>query len=339
MEGMSLFSPLVPIDDDTRVAQVRRAAVAAARSQGLEEHACEETAIIATEVATNLLKYATGGAIQISGLSAEGRPGVEILAIDRGPGLGNFQAHMEDGVSTGGSMGTGLGAIKRLADVFDAYSQPGRGTILLARKFPRHAAGERKERWVFGSVRAAYPGEAMCGDNWCLRAGSYGPCILVADGLGHGILAADASSAAVAAFQKSSANSAAGMVEDVHLSLRATRGAAVAVTCIDDRRRTVSYAGLGNIHGVLLGGVRAQVMVSHNGTAGLEARRFQEFNYALPADATLVMHSDGLVTNWSADTYPGLLRRHPAIIAGILYRDASRGRDDICVVVGRRIQE
>jgi hypothetical protein len=129
-------------------------------------------------------------------------------------------------------------------------------------------------------------------------------------------------------------------LENVHLALRSTRSAAaVAVSHIDHKTRQVRYAGLGNIAGVVLGGARPQFMVSHNGTAGLEARRFQEFDYPLPPDSVVVMHSNGLTTSWSIDACPGLLRRHPSVIAGVLYRDASRGHDDVCVVAGRYIQE
>ncbi len=60
-----------------------------------------------------------------------------------------------------------------------------------------------------------------------------------------------------------------------------------------------------------------------------------EFGYAFPADALLVMHSDGLGSRWTLEAYPGLVRRHPALIAGILYRDFKRGRDDVSVVVAR----
>jgi hypothetical protein len=186
---------------------------------------------------------------------------------------------------------------------------------------------------------APHPGELTCGDNWSIRRNRLATSLLVADGLGHGVLAADASSAAVKAFHAGNENSAGRTLENVHLALRATRGAAVAVAHIDHETRVARYAGVGNIVGVLLGGARPQFMVSHNGTAGLEARRFQEFDYRVPTDGVVVIHSDGINTSWSTDGYPGLLRRHPSVIAGILYRDASRGHDDACVVVGRYIQE
>jgi anti-sigma regulatory factor (Ser/Thr protein kinase) len=333
-----LISTLVPVDDATRVAEARRLAVASAQSEGLGKQASEEVAIISTEIATNLLKHAHSGEVHIRTLSSTGEPGVEILSIDRGPGMINLTACVADGFSTAGTLGTGLGAISRLADVFDAYSQPGRGTIMVARKFLQTHNG-RDENWVFGAVKAPNAGEEVCGDNCCVRRNGSHTYIIVADGLGHGVFAADASTAAVKAFQTGLAESAANILENVHLALRSTRGAAVAVGQIEHRSRHVRYAGLGNIAGVLLGGVRPQFMVSHNGTAGLEARRFQEFDYPLPADAAIVMHSDGLTTSWSLDPYPGLLRRHPAVIAGILYRDATRGRDDCCVLVGRYMRE
>jgi anti-sigma regulatory factor (Ser/Thr protein kinase) len=332
-------SALISVEDSTRVAEARRIAATFAQSEGLAEQATEETAIIATEIATNLLKHARSGEVHLSCLSAMGDPGVEILSIDRGPGMGNLQACAADGFSTTGTSGTGLGAIFRLADVFDAFSQPRRGTVLVARKFLHHGRGPRPENWTFGAVRAPYPGESACGDNWSIRRDGQSTILIVADGLGHGVLAGDASTAAVAAFQKgSSPESATAILENVHLALRSTRGAAVSVAYIEQHSR-VHYAGLGNVAGVLLGGARAQFMVSHNGTAGLEARRFQEFDYPLPPEGAIVMHSDGLTTSWSMDAYPGLIRRHPALIAGVLYRDASRGRDDVCVLVGRYIRE
>jgi serine/threonine protein phosphatase PrpC len=59
----------------------------------------------------------------------------------------------------------------------------------------------------------------------------------------------------------------------------------------------------------------------------------QSATYEWPAHGMLIMHSDGLTGHWTLDTYPGLLVRHPAVVAGVLARDALRGRDDATVVV------
>ena len=86
-------------------------------------------------------------------------------------------------------------------------------------------------------------------------------------------------------------------------------------------RPACSYAGIGNIAGVLAGGERSRGLVSHNGTVGVQIRQGPAFDYAWPPRGLLVMHSDGLTSRWSLDTYPGLRARHPAVIAGVLYRD------------------
>ena len=95
------------------------------------------------------------------------------------------------------------------------------------------------------------------------------------------------------------------------------------------------YAGLGNIAGAIVGDAPVRHMVSHNGTAGHEARKFEEFTYPWPEGALVVVHSDGLATHWDLGRYPGLMQREPSLVAGVLYRDFSRRRDDVTVVVVR----
>ena len=126
------------------------------------------------------------------------------------------------------------------------------------------------------------------------------------------------------------------MIEAAHTALRHTRGAAVAVAEVDISHQMVRFAGVGNIAGVILSSRGSRNMVSHNGTVGHRVRKIQEFTYPWPEGALLVIHSDGLATRWSFDRYPGLTSRHPSLIAGVLYRDYSRRRDDVTVVVARR---
>lgn len=74
-------------------------------------------------------------------------------------------------------------------------------------------------------------------------------------------------------------------------------------------------------------------MISHNGTVGHTMRKVQEFVYPWVAGSLLVMHSDGLGTQWRIDDRAGLRDEHPQLIAGVLYRDFKRGRDDATIVV------
>lgn len=314
--------------EKTQAAEARRLARELARSLHFPETQAEQVAIVLTEAGNNLALHAHGGEILLSDGETSDGPYIDMLAVDRGPGM-HPERCLEDGYSTAGTSGTGLGAIKRLAQAFDVFSSPS-GTVIFAR-FQRDRV--RSDHPVVGSVRVPMPGETACGDAWYVRYEPPITAVLVADGLGHGPFAADASHEAVAVFRTAPWYGAASMVENIHAALRGTRGAAVAVAALDTNSRRVRYSGLGNIAGAVLGNGRNQNMVSHNGTAGHRASKISEFEYEWPQGGALVMHSDGISTSWNLDKYPGLLRYHPAVIAGVMYRDYSRGRDDATAVV------
>ena len=63
--------------------------------------------------------------------------------------------------------------------------------------------------------------------------------------------------------------------------------------------------------------------------------RARQYEYPFEPDWLLILHSDGLSANWSFDKYPGLFHRHPSVIAGVLFRDFRRQRDDATVIVMR----
>lgn len=324
------MSRMIPVDESSRVAEVRRATLAIAREEGLGEKLAADAAVISTEVATNLLKHARQGEVFLSPLSNRTAPGVEILAIDRGPGIKDLAACLVDGYSSAQTSGTGLGAISRLSQEFDVYTEVDKGTVMVSR-----IGGSASGLMTVGAVIKPVAGENVSGDAWafCERNGAM--VLVVADGLGHGIDASRASSEAVSAFRKATDHSPVSVIQQIHNALHKTRGAAVAVANIDTSSRTIRYAGIGNIGGVVAQTGRSEFMVSHSGTAGYQMPRVQEFSYSIPEGAVVIMHSDGLSTNWKLDGYPGLRRSHPSVIAGVLYRDATRGRDDVCVVVAK----
>ena len=290
--------------------------------------------IVVTEIATNAVRHATGGQLILRTLASGERSGVEVLCIDRGPGMANVAECLHDGFSTGGTMGTGLGAVRRLAEDFDVFSAVESGTVVLARLW---SAGEKVSD---GGPRIAticlpVDGETDCGDGWAFSTMESRTVLLSVDGLGHGVLAADAARAAIRIFSANATRPAGEILGLLHQGLPGTRGAAAAVTEIDQGRRVVRFAGIGNIAGWIVTDKATRAMVSHNGIVGHQARRIQEFEYPLPPDATVVTHTDGLANRWRTDRYPGLLRRDPAILAGVLYRDFVRARDDTSILVCR----
>jgi anti-sigma regulatory factor (Ser/Thr protein kinase) len=325
-----------PVTDSSHVSAARRGASQLAGKLGFDDARAGQVALVVTELATNIIKHGERGEVLLSFISNGVRSGLEVLAIDTGRGFADFQVAMRDGHSTSGSLGHGLGAIQRNTDSFEVFSVPSKGSAALCRWWDGpHAA--KSQGFVVRGLSVPKPGEEVCGDAWAAQGGSEQVAMIVVDGLGHGLLASEASVLAVEVFGRAPFRSPSEILEDVHGALRATRGAAVSVASISLPQATVVFAGLGNISGsIVTDGVRRS-MVSHNGTAGHAARTMHEFSYPMSPASTVVVHSDGLGTHWDPADYPGLWTCDPSIVAGVLYRDFSRRRDDVTVVVGRAI--
>jgi len=322
---------LCAIGDRSEVGEARRRIAEVADTAGLGEQPREKVALIVSELGTNLVKHGGGGAMLAR--AVPGRAALEVLALDKGPGMANVEDCFRDGHSTAGSAGTGLGAVRRLASFVDVYSRRPGGTAILARV--AGAAGAAPSAWEIGAVRLAKAGEDVCGDNWTAAEIGDGYSVMVADGLGHGLGAADAAHAAVRCFEAAPALGPGEQLSAVHLALRGTRGAAVAVARVNRRAGVVVFAGIGNVAGCIVGKEGVRQLVSLNGTAGHTVRKVNEFTYPWPEDALLIMHTDGLGGRWNLADYPGLSERDPSVVAGVLYRDYSRGRDDVTVVAAR----
>ena len=328
-----------PVTESSQVAAVRRGVQWLAEQLEFSQERNGRAALIVSELATNLVKHARGGEILLRPLTSPTgeREGIEIVALDSGPGIADVARSRIDGFSTSGTLGHGLGAIERQSDIFELYTQP-TGTSIVATVYgeARAPSTNADGRYEVGAVHVAKSGEDVCGDDWAWRMRSGRLSILVADGLGHGLHAHEAAAAATDVFAKDHENAPSRVISDVHAALRASRGAAVAMLDLDLERGTARYAGLGNISGTLMTAAGKQHhFVAQNGTAGHTGGRIHEFNYAVPAGSIIVMASDGLATHWSLSSYPGLYQRSATAIAAILYRDFSRRRDDVTVVVAK----
>lgn len=326
----------VAVTDPSGAGEARRRVQRLAEALGFGETEAGRAALAATEAATNLAKHARDGVILVHPCRRGDVVGVQMLALDRGPGMRNPAECLRDGYSTAGSPGTGLGALSRTSDDFELFSTPGVGTVLLARVWsadPGHSPADLS----VGAVAVAKPGQEVCGDSWGAVQEGERTLLVVADGLGHGSEAAEASGLAVEVFRKTAGSGPVAAIHAMHAAMRHTRGAAVAVAEVDAAAGRVCYAGVGNIAGTIVSPGGTQSMVSHNGTVGHEARKVHAFEYAFPKDAMLVLASDGIGTRWTLDRYPGLLLRDPAVLAAVLYRDFARGNDDATVLAARRM--
>lgn len=316
---------VVSIEDSSQVAVARRAATEYARVAGLNEQRTSAASLVAVELANNLLQHAGGGKIYFQYLAPSGA--LDISAVDHGKGMLNVERCLEDGFSTASTPGLGLGAVRRFAVRFAAYSIPGRSTVVAARMAEREGCPD------FSVISTAIPGETLSGDSWAVSEDRR--TFLVIDGLGHGMLAADAARAGVEVFLKQQHHTLQHILEHMHLAMRSTRGAAAAIARVVPDAQRLEFAGIGNISGMLLGVARSQSLVSHNGTLGHQLRRVQQFQYTYEPGNVLLLQSDGLMTQSKLGLPSTLLLQSPLVIAPLLYSEQVRGRDDATLLVSR----
>src|SRR5579863_2581453 len=119
------------IGDGSAIGAARRDAQRLAGELQLDETVGGRLGVIVTELATNVLRHGGGGDLLLQALPAAAGNAVEVIAIDRGPGMADLQKCLRDGYSSGGTPGTGLGAVRRLAAEFDLESHPGKGTVVM----------------------------------------------------------------------------------------------------------------------------------------------------------------------------------------------------------------
>ncbi|MEU1479199.1 SpoIIE family protein phosphatase [Streptomyces sp. NPDC001668] len=341
----------VPVQDSTRVRDVRVAAEAACARAGLDAHSTAVAALVATELGTNLVKHAGGGRILVnlsapSDTSAGDVPCVQIASLDHGPGIDDVQAAMRDGHTTASSsLGAGLGTCRRISSEFDLHSRPGRGTVAVARIAPAQARGSTPPREVgsrtgtrAGGITTSLGRAEHSGDAFArVRSGARVTLMLV-DGLGHGEKAADASSAAVEELRRSAGLPPAEILRRLHTALRVTRGAAVGVAQLDEDTGRLSFAGVGNIGARLRTDGAWRPLISHPGIVGAHFPATVPLSEADWApDSLLVLHSDGLPGRWVPPTDPRLGAHDPAVVAAVVLRDAGSAarppRDDASVAV------
>jgi anti-sigma regulatory factor (Ser/Thr protein kinase) len=323
---------------------IRRDISKIAETVGFSEAEIGRVNIVVTEMATNLLKHAAGngGELLVKPIYQQNGKtcGLELLSLDSGPGMSDPMRMMEDGVSTFGSMGQGLGAIKRQSDIFDIFSKRGLGTVILSRvyrkgKAPKTAA-RLEQKFEIGSVSVPKAGEQLSGDGFGLRPTYKGAYLCVLDGLGHGEHAHLATQTALKSFQQQPKTSPSEILRGIHADIKRTRGAVGAIAHWNAEENIFFFCGIGNISGRLLTHDKSKNLLSYNGTLGMSMpNTINDQSLTWEQGNILILHSDGLKNRWDFLKYPELMRHDPTLIAAVLYNEHTRTTDDTLVVVVR----
>jgi len=337
----------IQVTERSGIGEARRVAADMAAQMELDERDAGRLAIVVTEAASNVVHHAGTGEILLRNLEGEAWRGVEVLSLDGGPGIADVESAMRDGETTEASRGVGLGAMRRMSDQFDIYTatDPRRrtGTAILMRVLasPKaridRAAIDRPvlELPTHGAVAVPRHDELIGGDIWAVTALPTRVVCALVDGLGHGEPAFRAALAALGAYDAHTTEGPRSIIDAMHTVLRGERGAVAAVADISWQSGKVRYAGVGNVSGRIFAPGDSTGLVSLHGTLGQGAPTIQEFEYDWPTGGLLLMHTDGIARSWVLDDSPGLMRCDPVLIAGVIYRDHARRRDDASVLVVR----
>jgi anti-sigma regulatory factor (Ser/Thr protein kinase) len=317
----------IQVEDASAVPACRQAVQALAERLGFPATRVGQLALAVTEAASNLHQHAEQGSLLLCVNRDGPQPGIDLVTIDAGPGLRDVSAAMRDGHSTTGTLGIGLGAIRRLADFSDLYSTPGHSTALAARF---RASPPALEARLAGLLRPI-TGETECGDAYGAVEADGAVTAVLCDGLGHGPLAATAAAAGVAAVLEDPAGEPAVLLDRVHRRMSGTRGGAVGIVRIGGQ--LARFAGLGNVAASIVSGGQRKSMISIPGIAGQQARTIRQFEYEVPPGAAVILHSDGISNRWAAAALPGIEARDPLLIAAVLLALAGIHRDDAGVLV------
>ncbi|HEV7204133.1 MAG TPA: SpoIIE family protein phosphatase [Jatrophihabitans sp.] len=335
METLRSGTQWFRIDSATASGSVRRASTRLAAKLGFDEIRVAEAGIVASEAASNVWQHGREGVVAVQVALRPSGPGLQVVAIDNGPGMADIPFSTSDGQSTAGTLGVGLGAIARLSSSLDVSSNPGLGTVLVADIWPRP---DEPAAVDIGALTRPIEGEDQCGDVVGARESEGHQVVMLADGLGHGPLAADSALEALTVFHETTSTDPVAVLTAMHGRLSHTRGAAIAVASIDPYFERMAFAGIGNVSTFVHDGDKRHVALSYPGIVGHDTARLRRADLAFGRGSLLIMHSDGVRETWNLQSTPGLLRRSSTVIAASILRDAGNRPDDASILVlrGRR---
>jgi len=246
---------------------------------------------------------------------------------------------MEDGYSTKGSLGIGLGAVKRLMSDFELNSKNGVkkklfGTKIVTRKYisqKREIYKDDMIRTHFGIFTRSKFGEEYNGDGYYLKYFDKKTLAVVIDGLGHGKSASEATVKTHQYLEENYDKPLKVIITDLHERLKRTRGVAISLAIIDDAKCTLEYLAIGNVLTKKYNQRDSKTFVNYNGTLGHALRSFKVIEYPWPKGSVLIITSDGISSKYEPQNIYG---RNPIIIANSILKNYGKVHDDATVLVG-----
>lgn len=314
------------------IAFARQKARTVGRDAGLSDARLEELIITASELTSNMQRYAGGGLFLAQVMDLPQGPTVALIARDEGPGIADLDKMRRDRVSSQQSAGIGIGAIERLSDNAEVLTGP-QGT-LWACSFNAPDHDPRPDTDI-AALRIAYPGEDDCGDAWAAVRFRGGLRLALADGMGHGAAAAEAGQAMAEAAISLPILPPKERLQSLGAELRGTRGGVISILDLHRAGARVDYGNLGNISALRLRHGEQQRLTMRDGFVGSPSARPMQESFELERGDLFILHSDGL-RNLPPDLVLRLSGRGSLLIAAALLTEPGLTRkDDLSVAVVR----
>jgi anti-sigma regulatory factor (Ser/Thr protein kinase) len=325
--------------------EARQAITETAQSLGFSDVAVQELAIVANEFLSNFVNHGcTKPELWVARLERNGALGIEISAVDRGPGIKNLEEALANHVSSAGTMGCGLGAVRRLMHEFDiislcegeAVKEAGiipKGTIITTSKW-LNGGPPSSGRFPYSGYTRPCPGETENGDAFLIKTQEDNILVAMLDGLGHGAEAHEASDLGIGIIHQCSREPLQAIMQKLYSGISRTRGCAAAVFRLDTKALSYEFTGIGNIRSKIF----PRSEMSLYSRAGIVGRgrlpRVHVEKSAWLDGSTLVMHSDG-IAGWShPETMSRVGDQQPATGCHFLLKNFGYDHDDatICVI-------
>jgi len=304
-----------------------------ANEVGFVANETEELVLVVFELASNLLKHASGGRLVFKILNRDDKRGLEIESFDDGPGIPDPELALKDGYSTAGSLGYGLGTVNRLTDEMELASTVGIGSRVICRRWVRPKIQSfAAARLEFGVVTRAFRNSEENGDAFVVKRWNKQALGAVIDGLGHGPEAARASSAARGYIEAHFDQPLDNLLRGTDRACRATRGAVIALAAVGESSSLI-FSGIGNIEARIVERGKTTRTRSIRGIIGGGMPIPQVMQHSWGPNHVLVMHSDGVRSDWQWNEFPGLGEDEAPIIARRLFRTLAKADDDATILV------
>ncbi|MDB5250106.1 MAG: serine/threonine protein kinase [Segetibacter sp.] len=328
---------LFHVADRSYFALVKKDIRAVGIQQGFSEERSGQLDIIVAELCSNLVKHAGHGYLIVKPIEEKGNTGIEILCTDNGSGISDIRRMLQDGTSTKNTLGHGLGAIQRLSDKFDIYSQKDWGTIILSRLY-QHPLAHYIPKFTTEVKGLVIPktGERLCGDGFYYKQTNNKFKLFLGDGLGHGPEAAKAVDEAINSFKFCHEESPVDIIKYIHSTVKKTRGLVGTVVIFDFEKREWNICGVGNILTKIGNFSQSKNYMCYNGILGhnIPGSLKEQITPYEPGQY-LVLCSDGIKTKWELSNYPGIFKNDLSILTGAIYKDHTRNTDDSSVVIAK----